>query len=105
MSSEEKTFNTEVISSGRITIPKHIKSEMGLIEGDSIQVKVSRRRYKHLLLYKGGPSQRLYEMEVIETDTPLLTEIREKARQALEGKSVEWAFLPAGDWIIKPEGR
>lgn len=95
-------FNTEVISSGRLTIPKHIKSEMGLGEGDLIQVTISRRGYIHPLVYKDGLTGKV-EIEVIKTDTPSLTVIGSKARQSLEGKSVEWAFISVADWIVKPE--
>jgi len=58
--------------------------------------------FNHPLFYKDGLTGKV-EIEVIKTDTPSLVIIGLKARQFLEGKSVEWAFLSAADWIVKPE--
>ena len=57
--------------------------------------------YHHPLFYKDGLTGKV-EIAVIETDGSLI-EIGAKAKQLLEGKAVEWAFISAADWIIKPE--
>lgn len=56
---------------------------------------------KYPLTYKDRETGKVEVVEV-ESDSPSLIELGEKCKQVLEGKSVEWAFLPAGDWIIAP---
>jgi hypothetical protein len=58
--------------------------------------------YNHPLFYKDGLTGKV-EITVIKTDTPSLIEIGAKATKFLEGKAVEWAFISAADWIVKPE--
>lgn len=98
----EKEFTTDIISSGRVTIPSYHLSDLDLEEGDSVRVKISKKWYDYPLFYKDKETDKI-EMVMIKISTGDLEPIREEAIKILESKSVDWAFIAAGDWIIKSE--
>jgi len=42
LSGEDKgeVFLSEVVSSGRVTIPKHVRHKLSIVEGDEVRVRI-----------------------------------------------------------------